>query len=106
MPKFEAGKIYIVEFWATWCEPCKEKIPHLTDMQKQYPNMAFIGMDCLEKDPFKVPDFVKSMGDKMDYHVAMDDAMGSIYKTWMEVPRDWTESPMHLTSAKIPGLPG
>ncbi|MHC5000481.1 MAG: TlpA disulfide reductase family protein, partial [Planctomycetota bacterium] len=33
---FEEGKVYVVEFWATWCPPCKDSIPHLTDVQKQF----------------------------------------------------------------------
>ena len=31
---FEPGKVYVVEFWATWCAPCRRAIPHLTDLQK------------------------------------------------------------------------
>ena len=27
-------KVFVVEFWATWCGPCKVSIPHLTGLQK------------------------------------------------------------------------
>jgi len=33
---FKEGKVYVVEFWATWCGPCKTSIPHLTEIQKKY----------------------------------------------------------------------
>jgi thiol-disulfide isomerase/thioredoxin len=34
--KFEAGKVYVVEFWATWCGPCVASMPHLAEMQDRF----------------------------------------------------------------------
>lgn len=33
---FEQGKVYVVEFWATWCPPCVASMPHLAQLQKEY----------------------------------------------------------------------
>jgi thiol-disulfide isomerase/thioredoxin len=33
--KLQKGNIYVVEFWATWCPPCRVSIPHLTKLQKK-----------------------------------------------------------------------
>jgi thiol-disulfide isomerase/thioredoxin len=88
---FEKGKVYVVEFWATWCGPCKQSIPHLTELQKKFGDKAtFIGVSAFENNWAGVEPFVQSEGDKMDYNVAMDhvaaptDREGDMAKNWME----------------------
>lgn len=34
--EFKAGKVYVVEFWATWCPPCIQSMPHLAELQERY----------------------------------------------------------------------
>ncbi|HEV3235363.1 MAG TPA: redoxin family protein, partial [Gemmataceae bacterium] len=34
--KFEPGKVYVVEFWATWCAACVGNMPHLAELQARY----------------------------------------------------------------------
>ncbi len=70
--EFAKGKIYVVEFWATWCGPCRTSIPHVSELQKKYKDVTFIGVSVWEEDQKLVKPFVKEMGDKMDYRVAMD----------------------------------
>jgi thiol-disulfide isomerase/thioredoxin len=88
--EFESGKNYVVEFWATWCGPCKTSIPHLTELQKKNPSVTFIGVSISEQDQARVKPFVEEMGDKMAYRVAIDlvpekekDSPGVMAKTWM-----------------------
>lgn len=97
--KLKTGKVYVVEFWATWCAPCRTMIPHLTELQTKYKNkVTIIGVSVLEKNPDYVPVFVESMGDKMNYAVAKDDlsqpgvANGFMAQNW-------------LTAAGAPGIP-
>jgi thiol-disulfide isomerase/thioredoxin len=80
--------LYVVEFWATWCGPCKRSIPHLTEMQKKFADkVTFIGVSVWEKDQEKVAPFVEKMGDQMAYRVAMDKVegdKGAMASSWME----------------------
>ncbi len=86
------GKIYVLEFWATWCGPCIKAIPHVSQLQAKHKNVVFIGIDVLENAEDEVKAFVKKMGDKMNYRVAIDkpdpladdEAKGVMAKTWLE----------------------
>ncbi len=66
----EKGHVYVVEFWATWCGPCRESIPHLTELQKKYKDAHIVGIS--DEEAATVKSFVESLGDKMDYRVAID----------------------------------
>lgn len=66
--------LYVVEFWATWCPPCRESIPHLTALQKKFKDKGVVFIGVSDEPPATVKPFVTKMGDKMDYHVACDDA--------------------------------
>jgi thiol-disulfide isomerase/thioredoxin len=65
-------KVVVVEFWATWCGPCRVSIPHLTEMQKKFAKRDVIFIGVSDETSAKVKPFVDSMGDKMDYTVALD----------------------------------
>lgn len=86
---FEKGRVYVVEFWATWCPPCRESIPHLTEMAHKFKkdNVAFVGITSTDEDLETVKAFVKKMGDKMDYSVGVDKGAPSAAvtdKAWMQ----------------------
>src|SRR4051812_32631425 len=36
--RFKPGRVYVVEFWATWCQPCLKSIPHLNELSRKYGN--------------------------------------------------------------------
>ena len=76
---FEKGKVYVVEFWATWCGPCIRAFPHLSELQAKHKDkVTFIGVNVWEEDEYtadtlkNVEKFVTGQGDKMAYTVAFD----------------------------------
>src|SRR5262245_14420021 len=48
---FEPGKVYLVEFWATWCGPCIMAMPHLAQMQAEYKDKGVTFIGYSHKDP-------------------------------------------------------
>lgn len=88
--KLEKGKIYVVEFWATWCTPCRQTIPELTVMAHKFKDkITFIGAAIGERGADEksiiehVTEFVEKMGDKMDYNILLDTKDGFMSKNWM-----------------------
>jgi len=55
------GKVLLVNFWATWCPPCKREVPAFIELQKKYPqqNFEIIGIALDDKD--SVQDFVDTL---------------------------------------------
>lgn len=87
--KLGNGNITVVEFWATWCGPCKMSIPHLTELAHKYKGKVnFVGVSIWENKPedysTKVPAFVKDFGDKMDYNVATEGPNTFMANNWMK----------------------
>ncbi|WP_417746274.1 redoxin domain-containing protein [Rosistilla oblonga] len=75
---FEDSKVYVVEFWATWCGPCKVNMPHLSQLQQQLGDQVqFIGVS--DEPAAKIASFFeaeaspgKTWGDVLQYTIAAD----------------------------------
>ncbi len=82
----EKGKVYVVEFWATWCGPCIVMMPHMSELQEQYKDKGVIFIGYTAKDPNndlnKVSEFVSKRGSKLHYTLAYAETRDS-YDAWM-----------------------
>src|SRR6478672_8993878 len=68
------GKVLILDFWATYCEPCRQEIPHLNSIQTKYGanDVLVVGLNVGgDDDRPKIPAFVKEL--KVTYPVAFPD---------------------------------
>jgi len=85
-----AGKVVILDFWATYCEPCKREIPHLNALAAKYgpDNLHIVGLNVGgEEDRVKIPAFVSTT--KIDYAIAFpdDDLTQFIFAERSDIPQ-------------------
>ena len=67
------GKVVLLDFWATWCDPCREEIPHFVELQNKYRDRGFqiLGVS-MDDGPEPARDFYLRF--KMNYPVVMGNA--------------------------------
>ncbi len=61
------GKVVVLEFWATWCPPCRATIPHLARMFQTYKDKGVVFVSLTDEPRETVEPFVRKM--KMPYPI-------------------------------------
>ena len=98
------GRVLVVEFWATWCKPCVQSIPHMVELTNKYADkgVIFIGISR-DKSAGDVRTFLKQSD--INYHIAMDTGISDSFSfrgiptafvidssgklAWQGHPMDW-----------------
>jgi thiol-disulfide isomerase/thioredoxin len=74
-----AGKIVVLNFWATWCEPCREEMPELSTLHKAYKNKNVVVLGVAIDDVAAISDFTKET--KVSYPLFAADMQGMAIAT-------------------------
>lgn len=88
--EFESGKVYIIEFWATWCGPCRAAMPHISEIQDKYASRGVTVVSVSDEDLETVKGFLEEeAGEKTFAEITKNyclttDPDGSVYEDYMK----------------------
>ena len=93
--QFEKDKVYVVEFWATWCGPCIQSMPHLADLQNKYRGQGVQIISVSDESVEEVKDLLaknneqvgKSFGELTSAWCLTTDPDGSVYRDYMDASK-------------------
>ncbi|WP_156795804.1 TlpA disulfide reductase family protein [Bradyrhizobium icense] len=91
LTSFQPGKVYIVEFWATWCRPCVAAMPHLVQLQEKYKDSGVEVLGVAAHERAGTADEARTNLDawltekfsNLNYRIGFD-YTGEMNKLWMD----------------------
>lgn len=91
--EFEPGHVYVIEFWATWCGPCIQSMPHLAELQEKYEDQNVQIISISDEDLETVQAFLQqphpmsssgqSVAEVTDAYCITTDPDRSVYEAYM-----------------------
>ena len=73
---------YVIEFWATWCGPCVEKFPHLSEIASRHPEATIVALS-IDSNPKEASQFVNGLKQPVTFRVGHVGDQGGMVESWL-----------------------
>jgi thiol-disulfide isomerase/thioredoxin len=100
---FENGKVYVVEFWATWCGPCVSSMPHLAELQTKYRGRDVQVVSVSDEPLETVSEFLKRETKNAEGEAKTFEEITSAYS--LTTDPDRSVHMAYMEAAEQPGIP-
>ncbi len=71
------GKVVLIDFWATWCGPCVDAIPHMQELHEKYESKGLVVIGHTDSSSRGLPAFIKEKG--ITYRMSVGEDIGTAY---------------------------
>jgi thiol-disulfide isomerase/thioredoxin len=95
--RFEAGKVYVIEFWATWCGPCVGQMPHLGELQERHADDLVL-ISVGDEDPEVIDEFLEKERDGRNLREVTD-------AYWLTTDPDGSVDADYMKASGMRGIP-
>lgn len=101
------GKIVFINFWATWCGPCRTEVPAFVELQEEFgeDNLAILGISVDQGDLSVVPEFAKSYNINYEILYANAEVVGT-YGGIQSIPTTFVVDREGYLRDRLVGFPG
>lgn len=100
------GKVVVLDFWATYCPPCLEEIPHLNDLKNKYgADLQIVGLHIGgDEDKARVPEFVERLKIQYDLAYPQDELSAALMGNESAIPQTFVFNRTGRLTKKIIGF--
>ena len=100
------GKVVVLDFWATYCPPCLEEIPHLNDLKNKYgADLQIVGLHIGgDEDKARVPEFVERLRIQYDLAYPQEELSSILMGTESAIPQTFVFNRAGKLTRKIIGF--